>query len=412
MGRAIQPLSFSKSSEKFRANNSTSRLQTVTALAVAVIYLCGCACAQLVNVDLARELCDPRFVQPYNDPLAGVDFLSEDEILVYTVCHSTGELAHSEHPRATDPNHLKAVILDIATATVKQRFDWPTRGRGSLLRVTHSGQLLLKLDNLLQTLRTDGTPIHMLTIPKVNPADLTFVALSPAVDAIAVTLSSEAAGNKTVNGVAVLDSRNLQPMAQWHEGGDWWNLAVSSGSVVRTLKNGSTVQVRALEDLNTDGAPWSPVWSGPVVSAPPLFVSDSSFVFSVLDSLVLFSSKGIRLGEGICGNPTDNSTLHFSAVHADRSAVSRDGKVAAMVCFQFLIRGFAGAYSRATNGWLHVTSVPLFRQLDSISLGDISTDGFDLALSPQGNEVAFIDRLRLRVFLVGASHSRRKKTVR
>jgi hypothetical protein len=373
-----------------------------------VVSLCSSGFAQLVNVDLARELCNPRFIQPYNDPLAGVDFLSEDEVLVYTVCHTTGELAHSDHPKVTDPNHLKAVVLDIATATVKQRFDWPTRGRGSLLRVTHSGELLLKIDNVLQTLRTDGTPTHMLSIPKVNPADLTFVALSPAVDAIAVTLSSEAAG-KIVNGVAVLDSRNLQPTAQWHEDGDWWNLAVSSSSVVRTLKNGSTVQARALEDLNTGRAPWSPVWSGPSIKAPPLFVSDSNFVFSAWDSLLLFSSKGIGLGAGTCANP---AAPPFSQVNADRSAVSRDGKVAAVVCLQFLTRGDAGAYSHPATGWFHVYSLPLFRQLDSISLRDISGDGFDLALSPQGNEVAFIDRLRLHVFVVGASHSRHKETGR
>ncbi len=401
-------MSFSKSSTTFRANNFTSRLQTVTALAAAVVFLCGSGFAGLINVDLAKELCHPRSVQPYNDPLAGVDFLSEDEVLVYTVCHSTGELAHSDHPQATDPNHLKAVVLDIATATVKQRFDWPTRGRGSLLRVTHSGQLLLKLDNLLQTLRTDGTPTNTLTIPKVNPTDLTFVALSPAVDAIAVTLSSEAPGNKTVNGVAVLDSRNLQPIAQWHEDGDWWNLAVSSSSVVRTLKNGSTVQVRGLEDLNTGGAPWSPVWSGRSIKAPPLFVSDSNFIFSAFGSLLLFSSKGIGLGGGDCANP---AAPQFSAVNADRSAVSRGGKAVAVVCLQFVTRGVEGAYSHPLTGRLHVFSVPLFRQLDSISLGDISADGFDLALSPQGNEVAFIDRLRLRVFVVGASHSRRKKVV-
>jgi hypothetical protein len=83
-----------------------------------------------------------------------------------------------------------------------------------------------------------------------------------------------------------------------------------------------------------------------------------------------------------------------------------------MVCLPFLTTGDAGAYSHATEGWLQVNSVPLFRQLDSISLGYISTDGFDLALSPQGDEVAFIDRLHLRVFVVGASHSRRKKIER
>jgi hypothetical protein len=99
-------------------------------------------------------------------------------------------------------------------------------------------------------------------------------------------------------------------------------------------------------------------------------------------------------------------------VNADRNAVSRDGKVAAVVCLQFVTRGFAGAYTPTMAGWLDAYSVPLFRQLDSISLGDISADGFDLALSPEGNEVAFIDRLRLHVFVVGASHSRHKETVR
>ena len=97
----------------------------------------------ILDLDLASELCDLRAQQPYNDPPAGVDFLSENELIVYTVCHTEGALAERGDLPQTYPNHLKAVVIDLSAGTIQRRFDWPTRGRGSLLRVTHSGQLLL-----------------------------------------------------------------------------------------------------------------------------------------------------------------------------------------------------------------------------------------------------------------------------
>jgi hypothetical protein len=205
--------------------------QALLALAMVMVVAVHSAASDtkpLFSADLTEYLCDLQSQQINNDPPAGVDFLSENEVVVYTVCHIEATLSARDLVAVTDPNHLRAVIFDIRTGAVIQHFDWPVRGRNSFLRVTHNGSLLAKLDNLLQILNSDGTPVKGLRIPKISDSDQTLVSLSPATDAVAVILSSDTADKKTVNGVAVLDSRGLQPLAQWHETGDWWNLSTSS----------------------------------------------------------------------------------------------------------------------------------------------------------------------------------------
>ena len=355
----------------------------------------------ILDLDLASELCDLRAQQPYNDPPAGVDFLSENELIVYTVCHTEGALAERGDLPQTYPNHLKAVVIDLSAGTIQRRFDWPTRGRRSLLRVTHSGQLLLKLDNVIQILKPDKTPIASLKIPKVSPSDVVWAAMSPAVDALAVTLSSGAPDNKTVNGVALLDSRNLQPLARWHESGDWENLSASTKSVVHAVNDGSGLEFQGLETIEQNAPRWTSAWSGSKIPSHPLFVADSTLVFPAGDSVYLFDERDKKLLRGGCSHFPDSAAFRFAALsppRAGRIAVSRSGETLGTVCLQ----AFNGTTRTGGIAQVEVYSVNPLRVIDSIPLENTTLSEPDLALSPRGAQLAYIDRLHLKVFSVKA----------
>jgi hypothetical protein len=354
-------------------------------------------------LDLTSELCDLRSQQPYNDPPAGVDFISENELVVCTVCHTEGALAERGDLPQTYPNHLKAVVIDLSTGAIQQRFDWPTRGRGSMLRVTHSGQLLLKLDNGIQILKPDKTPIASLKIPKVSPSDIVWASMSPAVDALAVTLSSSAPDNKTVNGVAVLDSRNLQPIARWHESGDWENLAASTKAVVHSV-NGGGLEFQGLETIEQNASRWTSAWTGSRMRSHPLFVGDSTLAFPAGDSVYLFDERDKKVVRGACSHFPDTSASRFAALSPARTgriAVSQNGETLGTVCWQaFSARTRTGGIAQA-----EVYSVNPLRVIDSFPLESTTLSEPDLALSPRGAELAFVDRLHLQVFSVRSPSS-------
>ena len=151
------------------------------------------------QVDLQPYLCPLELQQPNNDPPAGVDFVTDNEVLVYTVCRVNATLSTrtAAGPEASDPNHLKAVLLDVSTGSVMKSFDWPTRGRGAMVRVTHRGELLVQTDNLLRTVTLEGKPIAAIRLVKVGQSDITFVNSSPAADSLAVIQSSEGQGKRS-----------------------------------------------------------------------------------------------------------------------------------------------------------------------------------------------------------------------
>ncbi|HEY1263123.1 MAG TPA: hypothetical protein VGF06_06350 [Terriglobales bacterium] len=377
----------------------------VRASLLSLLAASGSAATAVKQLDLQKDLCNLSAQQPNNDPLAGVDFLSEQEVVVYTICNS-GEpiLSRRDAPMSASPIHLKAVIVDATSGTVIRKFDWPTSGRGSMVRVTHAGDLLVVRDNLLELLDREGKPKAVVRIPKVSDSDMTFVGLSPALDTLVVTESSEAPGGKTVNGVAILDSNNLEPIAQFHDDGDSWNIAATRSSVVRTSANASRVEVGELAGKNQIKAEWKAVWTHSNAPIPrPLFRNSTEFMFLSGNSLQLYTVSGKARDRVEC-------------ISAMKAAVSRDGKVVAAACIPVPANNaavLAGARRIVSleitaddsqkgdeNSNLITVDAYSGSSLHQISHG-IRTwvePGFDLAVSTSGSRIAIMDRLGLKMF--------------
>jgi VWFA-related protein len=348
---------------------------------------------QISKLDLQPYLCPLKLQQPNNDPSAGVDFVTDNEVLVYTVCRLNTSVSQRDAsgPDASDPNHLKAVLLDLASGAVIKSFDWPTRGRGSMVRVTHGGELLVQTDNLLRTITLEGKQVAAIRLVKVGQSETTFVNSSPAVNSVAVIQSSEAQG-KTVNGVAVLDSHGLEPRAQWHDDGESWNIAASAETAVRTQNHGSRLQIMELgkaSDANTD---WKTVWSGSGGSRP-IFLSGDRFAFAVGNSVSVFAAPG-------GANRIDLECAKALGVKA-----SLTGGLLAAACMHYALLPSPTSLGPSTNVVSEIVDVyqvsPL-RKLGSAGLQPVEDAAFDFALSPSAEKVAVVDELHLSVYPVTA----------
>ena len=375
----------------------THPIRRIVVFLLSLIAACALSTAEnlkpLHRLDLQNELC-PAELQQLNYPKAGVDFISdEDELLVYTVCRVNVALSLRDVFRPTDPNHLKAVIVSLSSGAVQQRFDWPTHGHGSQVRVTHSGQLLVQRDNVLELITPEGKPIKAMRVVKLGLYDIVLTNISPAVDAVTVTEISGSPNGVNVNGVIVLDSgSNLAPLGGWHDDqADGGNFAASAIAGVQTTGSGSELQVRKLESKE-----WKTVFSGPVNTiSHPLFISNSEFAIPAGASVLLFVDSGAQ-------------TAKFGCSNAVKVAVSRRGNVLGSLCIhEFWTPGSGVAFSGDISGgpYISLYRIPglITRHLGSAELPPAAESSIDLAISPAGSKVAVVDGLKVFVFEVPAN---------
>ena len=263
------------------------------------------------------------------------------------------------------------------------------------MRVTHSGQLLVQRDNLLELITPEGKPIKAMRVVKLGLYDVVLTGVSPAVDAITVTEISGSPRGGTVNGVVLLDSRNnLAPLGEWHDDqADGWSFAASASTAVRTTGWGSELQVRKL-DLKE----WKTVLSGaPRAIFHPLFVSDSEFAVPANGAALLFVGSGGQTARLGCSNA------------AVKVAVSRQGNVLGSLCiheplntrdWDYSVQGFYQYI--AGIAYIDVSRIPglIAKHLGWVNLPPAAESSIDLAISPSGSKLATVDGLKVFVFEV------------
>lgn len=359
----------------------------ITFVAVILLVLLPYSWAARESIDLQPELCELAAQQPNNDPMAGVSFLSNNQLVVYTICHSPGKLSTREEFRSTDPNHLKAVILNLPAGSVGQRFDWPTRGRRSQVRVTHSGDLLVLRDNLIQTLTPNGQLISALQLVKAGVADSFFLNFSPAINPITVIQSSDLpTEGKAENAIAVLDSPHLETIAQWHDDRQSWRTAASREIAVRLYERDSLLQFRSLPDIGSNESKWQTVPKVPSNGHQALFVSESEFAVVGINSIRMFKSAGSEGDPLPCGP----STVAMGAV------VSRDGSYVGIDCARLLGGSSVLKADVPLDAFILVFQMSLPRRvLANVPIETSLNSGFDFAISPDGLKIAIVDHLRL-----------------
>jgi hypothetical protein len=332
------------------------------------------------TVDLKAEFC-PEASQQYNIPLAGVDFVSENEVLVYTVCRlDTIALSRRDRFLDTDPYHLKAVIVNISTGVIERRFNWPTRGKGSGLYVTHSGDLLLHRDNMLELLSMDGRFFQHSQVTGTTPDDNIFVWASHFSDLIAVSEGSVASDSPETN-TAILNSRNLHLLQRWRDNADVWSLAVSPREVVRTAIDGTLLVKRSLPSGR-----WSILSKGPFRSfGVPIFVNDRTFAVPVRDNLLLYDTAN--------GEQTT-----FPCTSAIRVEASRNASTLGVLCAKFTNYLMEIGRPKLSDASVDIYELPGTQRLASIPLKPGPSFGFDFAISPEGSKLAVVDHMSVSLF--------------
>jgi hypothetical protein len=333
------------------------------------------------TIDLKDEFCLEEF-QQYNIPITSADFVSDDELLVYTVCRirSTAPSIRDKF-QASDPSHLKAVIINLKSGEIERRFDWPTHGKGSGVRVTHTGNLLLHRDNVLELLSTDGRPTRSVRLAKMSFDENTFVSVSPTTDTIAVSQGSRPVDGAPVTSASVYNSRNLYPLQHWHDNADVWSIAASTGTAVRSANREKLLVMRTFSTKS-----WMTIRKEDSTSVGlPVFVEGDKFAVPAHDAVLLYDTSGRLQATFRCSIPL-------------RVIVSREATALGAIWVKFAGHNSDPGRPKLTDAGIDVYQLPSLRRVTSIPITPPPSFGFDAAVSPNGSKLAIVDHLKVSLF--------------
>ncbi|HEX4425214.1 MAG TPA: hypothetical protein VH079_07430 [Terriglobales bacterium] len=362
-----------------------NRLQALGGL----LWLIACAHAAFAGapklirtLDLNSEFCDVKW-QQLNVPREGMAFITEDQLLVYTICRDNVALSIRDHFQASNPFHLKAVIVDISTGAIRKHFDLPTHGYGSGIQVTHDGNLLIHRDNVLDLTDTEGKFLTGSRVSRTGLYDFITVATSPTEDLLSLVDFPDAPG--TPNGTAVIDSRNLKVLHQWHDDADVGNIASSTTMTVRTAVHGSSLLTRAFGQ-----SAWTNVLLGPMGGIySPIFLTDSEY--AVLDgaqsAVLVFKPFGMIAAKLKVWSPMALN-------------VSRDGQIFGVAWGSMRRFNQATGGLEAGNTGVDLYDATSLQKIGSIDIHPTPYFDFVIAISPHGSKLAIIDSMKVSILEV------------
>lgn len=337
---------------------------------------------QIQSVDLQTVLCSLSQIEQ-NTPEVGMEFISESQILVYTVCrkHGPPTLAIRGVFRDSDSEHLRAAIVNTSTGKIERQYDWPTQEDSSFISVTPKGNLLVVRDHVLDTVDLQGKPIAHLGIDPVALHDPIVMAPSRTVGSITVTEIAMTNKGELVMGNLVLDADTLEPLfhlasrnqpensffaaspkfcAGWQQVGDEWHVVTRE----------------------PDDKEWKTIWTGtPAEMYGPFFLSPSKFMIVTNTSLMIFNESGAIANE-------------MKLKSASRVAISRDGKHMAMA-----VPEDSPSAAFMPPARIDVFDTEFHRTATLTNFANLGT-GFALAMSPAGGELAFLSDLRVNVLKI------------
>ena len=334
----------------------------------------------LRSVDLTRDLCKITQIE-VNTPEVGVEFISENEVLAYTVCQGTGEPTFSvrDHFQASDSEHLKAAIFNVSTGKVEHHYDWPTHGDRSFITVTKKGNLLVVRDNFLDTYDLSGNQVAHLKIEKVYFQDPLLMVPSYATGSIAVTEIAMTVKKVLLTATLVLDADTLHPLFKWNAKNEPEDRVIAASPEMaaawQEVKDEKHVVIRTPKD-----AEWNTVWTGKSSSMiGPQFLDASKFVIATDDAILFFNHSGEVENQINVKAPTlfivARDGQHLAVAHPEDSPSA----------------AFAPATRLDVYGpsWQRIATFTNFNNLKRF---------FSVALSPSGNKLAILGDMQVTVF--------------
>lgn len=334
------------------------------------------------SVDLQNALCSVSQVQT-NTPEAGIEFLSETQILVYTVCRGTGKPALSIHGvfRNSDNEHLRAAIFNVGSGKIEHRYDWPTQEDNSSITVTPKGHLLVVRDHVLDTIDLDGNSLAHLVVEPVVFNDSIVMAPSKVTGSITVTEMALTDKGELVMGNLVLDTETLEPLfhlASRNQPLESFFAASPKFCAGWQHVDGGAKRIVVRQSQDED---WKTIWSGtPRDLFGPYFLSPSTFLMTTDTSVMVFNDGGI--------------VNEMKLKSASRVAISSDGKYLAM----------AVPEDSPSASFLPATRISVFdKEFHRVAtLTNFANFGFGfaLAMSPGGSELAVLSNLHVNVMKI------------
>jgi hypothetical protein len=370
-------------------NIRAGTLTCIRTFALIVIFSSVCSFAEnthpIRSVDLQNALCEPSQVE-INTPEAGITFLSENDVLVYTVCRANGTPALSIRGvfRESDSEHLRAAIFNVSTGNVEYRYDWPTQGHNSFISATANGHLLVVRDHFLDTYDLQGKMLAHLSVETANFHDPVLMAPSDVVNSIAITEIAITTKGVLLTATLVLDTDTLQPLFRWAARNQPETSVIAASpelcAGLQAAGDEKRVVIRKPQDED-----WKTIWTGNVPSfVGPFFLSPSRFLVATNSSVLIFNGAGAVESQIKLKTP-------------QQIAISRDGKHLALSVPE---DSPSAAFMPSARIDVFDTS---FRRIATLTnFANLNSD-FTLALSPGGDKLAILGNLHVNVLKITQS---------
>jgi len=337
---------------------------------------------QIQTIDLKNDICDITQMQ-INNPALGIEFISEEKAVAFTVCVGKGQPKLSHRNQFEESSqYLRAAVFNVMTGQVEHRFSWPTHGDQSFVGVTKKGNLIVGRDNVLDTFDLNGKQLAHLQIERVKLQDPLLIAPSYGAGSVTVTEIAMTVSKVLLTATLVLDSDTLQPIYKWNaRNATQDRVIVASPTMAAGWQDIQGAQDEKNIVFRKPGdAGWTMAWTGSTHSIRgPDFIDSSRFIMATDHAVMMFNDKG-----GIESQIKLNDPSQFST--------AQDGKHLVV----------ASSESPSSAAFLPSTRIDVFSdafQRTATFTNFANQDHyFVLALSPTAKTLAILGNMKVRVY--------------
>jgi hypothetical protein len=336
---------------------------------------------QVRTIDLKSDICDITQMQ-INSPALGIEFISEEKAVAFTVCVGKGQPKLSHRNQFDESSqYLRAAVFNVMTGQVEHRLSWPTHGDQSFVGVTKKGNLLVGRDNVLDTFDLNGKQLAHLQIERVKLQDPLLIAPSYAAGSVSVTELAMTVSEVLLTATVVLDSDTLRPLYKWN----------ARNAVQDRVITGSPVMAAGWQEFQGEkhvvfrkpgDTEWKTAWTGSTYAIRgPDFIGPSRFVMATDRAVMIFNGKGKMEGQTSLHDPSQFS-------------IAKDGKHLVV----------ASSESSSSPAFLPSTRIDVFTdtfQRTATFTNFANQDHyFVLALSPTARTLAILGNMKVRVYTI------------
>ena len=337
---------------------------------------------------------------------AGVTFLSSQQLLVYAVYRTSGQLSSRESPESSSPFRLHVWSVDSSSGQVRAEREWGTRVHDSAVQAT-AGGVLVRTGGIVKLYSPDlrdarELPFHLDANARVSthvsPTGKTIV-----IDQALRAPNEKRWSNPSYNDLEVLDAASLATRYSWIVSPQLYGrYSISDvGIVASTNVNGAVIR-----SSHFGSSEWNVIFDDPsrtCVGDEPTAVTQEAVAIHCKE-LTVITDFGDSFSLPIDFDALDGTAPETCAAYtgSDKTTVASGAQVIALSSHVERVKKhlLTEATVCLTAVRIAVFDLAHKKQIFALNIDPLPTNDYDFALSPDGSSLAVLNDRRVSVYSV------------